>query len=416
MRSGGDSGPEESEKTETTSPRVKVFTCSWGQLEGAGSNLGDRVILESQIRDLLECNRAFEIGVASAAPHYTRKTLGIRPFSTAGGRVRALLRGIAWADVVVVGGGELIQDTSSLLYSPFNLFPVLASALRGKPSFAWAIGVGQAEELREWTRLLAGMVLRRAAGLTVRDAPSRQTLLELGVPAKNVWKTADCAFRYSDRFVAGEDRADSSLLAVAPRNTSARQGRLLPIETRKRLGLHREADPLPRRRAWATLLDRHIERWGGRVRFVPFHTGSLSSSDHVECSEIASLMRHSGSTEIVDTGHMTMDSVLDAFSECRVTLGVPLHAAVLAVVTGSLPVSLPYASKGHRFMSEVGLSQLCADSGRIESEDDVDRVVAMLDSAWSDETGSRSRSIRARERLAKESARNLELFRKACSV
>ncbi|MBN1433311.1 hypothetical protein JW921_01035, partial [Candidatus Fermentibacterales bacterium] len=111
----------------------KVFTCSWGQLEGHGSNLGDRIILESQLLDLRQSG--WEVGVASSDPVATRRDLGAIPFDTSRGRIRAMVRGVSWADAVIVGGGELVQDRSSLLYSPFNLFPILESRRRRKPCF-----------------------------------------------------------------------------------------------------------------------------------------------------------------------------------------------------------------------------------------------------------------------------------------
>lgn len=393
---------------------VRVFSCSWGQLEGSGSNLGDRVILESQLADLR--SKGIEVGVASADPRYTWDVLGARPFDVSRGRIRAMLHGVSWADAVVVGGGELVQDSSSLLYSPFNLLPVLASRLAGKPCFAWAIGIGQGDELRPWTRRLVRVALGGAAGTTVRDRPSETTLLRLGVPRRRLWKTADCAFRFADGFERrGPVSALPDVLGVAPRNVSVRRGSLLPIETRRKLGLHRETDPAPRRRAWAALLDRHLDRWGGRIRLFPFHTGSLSTSDHVECERIAGLMRHSDRTEVFESGGRPLERTLEAFAACRVIIGVPLHSSILAVVTGSVPVALPYASKGKRFMDEIGMGDLCLAGGSVE-EQDPETIAGVLDSAWSedDHRARREHVVAQRRRLAEASRLNLPHFIDTC--
>ena len=115
----------------------KIFSSSWGQLEKGGSNVGDEAIFASQIRDLSTIGDV-KVGVMSAVPGKTENTYGAKPFDVSKGKLRAMTHGVRWCDVVIVGGGELAQDRSSLLYTPFNLHPLRPARRYGKPAFAWS--------------------------------------------------------------------------------------------------------------------------------------------------------------------------------------------------------------------------------------------------------------------------------------
>jgi len=391
--------------------RQRVFTASWGQLEAGGSNLGDTAILAAQLRDLSSAGA--EVGVASADPGRTAELFpGIRPFSLAGGRAAALARGALWADTVVVGGGELAQDVSSLLYTPFNLLPLMLARTFGKRAFAWGIGIGQGEELRPWTRRLLRRWLGTCRGVTARDAPTRELLLELGLHPRRVVLAADSAFSLADDGSPRADAADRNFLAAAPRNVLNRRGRLLPLELRRKLGIHSEADPTAVRAAWAQLLDRHLVRHGGRVLMLPFHTGSLSNADDDECRAVAEMMDSGDRIDMVDTTRL--DPVMEALSRCRAMVTVPLHGSILAVIAGAVPLAAPYATKGARFMHQAGLEgQILPQPG---SPGWARRTDAMLESVWNDEGGLRSNMMRRRGELVRRGRLNLRHFLRTCGV
>lgn len=384
--------------------RPRVFTASWGQLEAEGSNLGDTAILAAQLRDLR--GAGFDVAVASADPARTRRLFpGLRAFPLSGGRPLAMARGAAWADVVVVGGGELAQDTSSLLYTPFNLLPLMLARLLGRRAFAWGIGVGQGAELRPWTPRLLRRWLGGCRGVTARDRPTRRLLLSLGLAPRRVVLAADSAFS-----LAGSTTAEpGEHLAAAPRDVSNRQGSLLPLELRRKLGLWQRPDPTDVRRAWADLLDRHLARRGGRVLMLPFHTGTLSNADDEECRAIAGMMDRGGRVDIVDTS--TLESAMDAMARCRAVVTVPLHGSILGVIAGAVPVAAPYASKGSRFMEQAGLGGMVVPQPG--SRGFAGMADGLLERIWTD-GGIRSRMLGRREELARLGRLNLLHFRRTC--
>ena len=388
--------------------RHRVFTSSWGQLEAGGSNLGDTAILAAQLRDLSSAGA--EVGVASADSGRTAELFGgIRPFSLAGGRAATFARGALWADTVVVGGGELAQDVSSLLYTPFNLLPLMLARTFGKRAFAWGIGIGQGEELRPWTRALLRRWLGTCRGVTARDAPTRELLLELGLHPRRVVLAADSAFSLPEAG-GGAAHAGRDLLAAAPRNVLNRRGRLLPLELRRKLGVHGEADPTSVRKAWARLLDRHLARRGGRVLMLPFHTGSLSNADDEECRAVAEKMDHADRVEIVDTTRL--EPAMEALSRCRAMVTVPLHGSILAVIAGTVPLAAPYATKGTRFMRQAGLEGLILPQPGTPGW--ARRADRLLEYVWEEGSDLCSRMLRRREELVRRGRLNLRHFLRTC--
>lgn len=353
---------------------VKVFTCSWGQLDKVGSNIGDEAIFASQVKDLSFIGN-IQPGVMSAVPEKTEKDFNVVPFDVTEGKLRAMSSGVRWADIVIVGGGELAQDRSSLVYTPFNLHPLRLARRYGKPAFAWSVGIGQGDELARWTPGQLRKWLGYCRGVTVRDRPSLDLLLGLGLDPERVKLSSDSTFTLAGDFVQPYNPGD--ILGVALRNVSNRQGKILPLEIRRKLGFYRKPDVSHIRRKWANLLDSHLESHDGEVRFFPFHTGSLSNSDDAECEAVMAMMKHSDRATVVMPEEI--HSFLTKIAESRVFLTVPLQGAILSVVTGIVPISIPYASKGFRFMEEAGIPNLTVDpsSDRWDSE-----LQILLERTW----------------------------------
>lgn len=369
--------------------------------------MGDEAIFAAQVRDLSGLGD-IEVGVMSADPERTAASYGAVPFDVAGGRLSAMRRGVRWADVVVVGGGELAQDRSSLLYTPFNLHPLRLARRCGKPTFAWSVGIGRREELASWTPGQLRKWLGRCRGVTVRDHGSRELLLEVGLDPGRVVLVPDSAFSLAGGS-APESAAKDDVIGAAPRNVANRRGHLLPLEVRRRLGLHRPGDVSCEVAAWAALLDSHLERHGGEVLLFPFHTGTLSNSDDRHCRLVMEGMRHGGRARMVMPGDL--DAFLGEMARCRAFITVPLHGAILSVLCGTLPISVPYASKCGRFMSEAGLEDLTVTA---DGDDGWERLAGLLEAAWLDGGALAGRLAESRERLVAGSRLTVETFARTC--
>ncbi len=346
-----------------------------------------------------------KVGVLSAEPVLTKQRYpGIKCFDASRGRLKAVISGIKWGDIIIVGGGELVQDVSSLFYSPYNLLPLFLAALFRKKAFAWAIGIGQGSELAPLTPLLTKAALRTCDGITVRDRGSFNMLHKLGFREPEMILTADCALTLSEE---EREQKQSNILGAAPRNVSNRSRKLLPLELRKKLGLHKETDPLPAADAWANILDRHVTRHDSEIILFPFHSGSLSNDDQAFCNLVKSRMKHSSRVILADPSKP--DEFVNLISRCRVMVTTPLHGAIMSVATGTIPVSISYASKCTRFMEQAELQEY-TPSGKAGIPGK--KAAVAVERAWINSENMQNRMDAVRKNLVGRAEKTAEHFRK----
>ncbi|MGE5579881.1 MAG: polysaccharide pyruvyl transferase CsaB [Bacillota bacterium] len=152
-------------------------------------NVGDEAILASTVESLRAKDPAIEISVLSANPEETAKTYGVVAY----GRMspRDVVRGVLAADLVVFGGGSLLQDDTSFRSLLYYLSIIFASRVFRKPVAVYANGIGP---IRSWIgRLLTRLALSSTKRITVRDPESEKLLKRIGV-RRPVRVTADPAF------------------------------------------------------------------------------------------------------------------------------------------------------------------------------------------------------------------------------
>ncbi len=350
-----------------------------------------------------------EIGVLSADPERTKKRYpGVKCFDVSEGRLKSIITGIKWSDVVVVGGGELVQDVSSLFYSPYNLLPLFLAGIFRKKRFAWAIGIGQGAELAFWTPLLTRLALRGSHGITVRDRGSFNTLHKLGFREPELTLVSDCALTLSSEV---EKNSQSVILGAAPRDVSNRSRKFLPLVLRKKLKNYKEPDPLPAAGAWAAILDRNVEKHNSEVILFPFHTGNLSNDDQSFCELVKKKMKHASAVNIADPSQP--EEFLRLISECRVLVTTPLHGAIMAVAMGTIPVSISYASKCTRFMEQAELIEYVplGDAG-IPGK----TATASIERAWINSEFVVERMAAVRERLVLRAEKTAEHFKRTFNL
>lgn len=155
-------------------------------------NTGDEAILASTVQSLREKQPDLEIAVLSANPADTSATYSVESYERMS--LRGVYSAISGADLVVFGGGSLLQDDTSFRSLLYYLSVIFASRALGKPVVVYANGIGpiRSGAGRLLTRLALGLVRR----MTVRDPESEKFLKRIGVK-KPVRVTADPAFLLS---------------------------------------------------------------------------------------------------------------------------------------------------------------------------------------------------------------------------
>jgi polysaccharide pyruvyl transferase CsaB len=146
------------------------------------TNLGDELVFAG-VRRLLGDVRICAI---STDPVETTADHGVAAIDHR--RVDLIVRAARQADLVVVGGGGLVQDETSPFNLPYHLSRAGFARLGRTPWIGLGLGVGPLTT--PLGRHLA-RTLRSATAVTVRDEPSLELLRSLGVPAR---LAADAAF------------------------------------------------------------------------------------------------------------------------------------------------------------------------------------------------------------------------------
>ncbi len=287
-------------------------------------NLGDDALLQIIVAQLKTRYPHATIDVLSAKPDVTAHELGI--VATPRWDQGAIRDAISEADVVLSGGGGLLQNATSLK-SLLYYAGILRTAIRAnKPSMVFAQSIGP---LDFWGKQTVRECCRGLHAATVRDERSRELFAPL-VPSTTVERTADPVFLYDPP----EDAVDLGLAGLGDRSDP-----LVIVCVRKTA---HQADGVA---TLAAAVDRLALHHGARVAFVPFGgTADAEASTLVirKCKSAPMLLA-------LDS----LDAVAAAIGRAKLVIGVRLHALVLAVRLGVPFLAVPYDPKVTGLLDDV---------------------------------------------------------------
>ncbi len=153
-------------------------------------NLGDEAILEAAVGAFRVARPDLAVTVLSARPQQTAARYGVDAVDRSSWV--AIWRAVRCCDLLLSGGGGLIQDATSSL-SPLYYLAVLrvAQVLRRRTA-VFAQGLGPVR--RHLNVALTRRVFERCDAITVRDEASAQWLRSIGVRRPEIAVAADMAF------------------------------------------------------------------------------------------------------------------------------------------------------------------------------------------------------------------------------
>ena len=157
------------------------------------SNAGDDAILQSICQGIRAASDEVSITVLSNDPVQTRRLCGVH----AEPRFRAwrIFQALRGCDVLLSGGGSLLQDRTSTRSLMYYLAVIRAAQLLGKPVMLYANGIGPVQKPANRRRVKRAV--ERSALVTLRDHSSAQELREMGVKRTDLHITADPVFNLS---------------------------------------------------------------------------------------------------------------------------------------------------------------------------------------------------------------------------
>ncbi|MBM7866584.1 polysaccharide pyruvyl transferase CsaB [Heliobacterium gestii] len=285
-------------------------------------NAGDEALLKAMIETLQRLRPDVHIVVLSGKPAFTRRLHQVEavhrynPFSV----ITALLR----ADLVISGGGSLLQDVTGVLTIPYYLLVIALARLFRRKVMFYAQGIGPVR--RAFGQRLIRMVANKAHLITLRDFASQERLRQWGVNAPPIVVTADPVFSLYNR--QGSRRA-------------AETGRKQAVFCLRRWPDFAELE------SSVLAVAEYLLTRGWRVSFLPMHR----TEDTPYSIELASRLQHP-SVQVIQH-HADFQESIDIIGASDLVIGVRLHALIFATMQGVPVVGIAYDPKVRDMMNEM---------------------------------------------------------------
>ena len=298
-------------------------------------NIGDESILRTLITSLREKIPDCRLTVLSHNPASTREKYGVEAVERMS--PGAILRAVRRCDMLISGGGSLLQDVTSSKSIHYYLFIIRLAKLLGKKVFIYSQGIGPIDHA--FNRRATARALKKADGIVVRDERSAKLLEQIGLPQERIVITADPVIRMKrpDRTVGREILARAGI---------KKDGRLTvgwAIREKNRDSTFvREITECIR---WLR------ENYDAESVLIPFHY----EEDREVCSVIAE--RTNGAAKCLSEKYLSED-MLSIIGNMDVLVGVRLHSMIYAAIMGVPIIGVSYDPKCTAFLNSVGLDSL----------------------------------------------------------
>lgn len=316
-------------------------------------NSGDDAILKAIINEFNKVDEKVTLTALSNDPKSTEEIYGIRAVNRF--NIAQIYRELKENDLLISGGGSLIQDVTSTK-SIFYYLSLLTMAERmKKPVMVYANGIGPVN--KKFNKLIAKKVLNKVDIITLRDYNSLKTLEDLHVKNQNVHVTADPVYALKevsnekiDKILENEGvNADSKMVGLCVRKWKNDEENILEF---------------------AKIIDAITEKYGVKVLLIPMHYPqdyeySKKILEHVtkECS-------------ILDKEY-AVEEIMGIIKRLELIIAMRLHSLIYAATQTTPMFAVVYDPKVDGFMNNIGLEY------KINIEElKCDKLLKMFDDEW----------------------------------
>lgn len=296
------------------------------------NNIGDESILRTVLLNLRENFDDLDITILSHNPQDTTEKYGVHAVERMS--LPKVLKAIRNCDLLIFGGGSLLQDVTSNSSIFYYLFVIRMALLFNKKVLLYSQGVGPIRST--FNRRLTARYLKKVDEIAVRDEASAKLLTDIGVPGEKIAVTADPVMRIR--------RADPE------------EGK----EIFRSIGLERqEGRPIV---GWAIkssdLSSPFLEEIARSIRWldetyqvdsvlIPFHY----EQDAAVVNQIAD--RLDGKVYCIREKYLS-DEILSIIGNLDCLVGVRLHSLIFAAIMDVPSIGISYDPKVDAFMDSIG--------------------------------------------------------------
>lgn len=293
-------------------------------------NAGDEAMLAAMIEVLADLDPKVNITVISANPADTERRHGIRAINWLS--LPQILKALRQADLLVSGGGSLLQNVTSGRSLYYYMGILLVAKIVGTPIMLYAQGIGPiygrvARRLMRW-------VGNHVKQITVRDEGSLGELAQLQICRPPIEVTADPVLA-----IHPVDKGIGRMILKAYRADGAKP--LVGISVREWRGWkHYKATV-------AATADQIATEFDARIVFLP-----MQYPEDVKVAQM--IARQMKTKPIVLNDEYTTSELLSIVGNLDLLIGVRLHALIFAGVMSVPMIGLSYDPKIDRFLESIG--------------------------------------------------------------
>lgn len=345
-------------------------------------NAGDEAVLAGTKEAFRKvAGKRVELVVLSQNPTVTQALHGLEAVPRM--HLPSLKKALRQADVLLSGGGSLLQDVTSFRSLFYYLFVIAMALQLKKPVMLFAQGLGPLRH--PLSRKLVRAAACRATAITVRDQESAQLLKELGVQGPPIEVTADPAFCLTPEPV--EPLLQQHGLDV--------RKPIVGVALRQWGSLHEQVPSTHVR-----LLQALRAHCASQVVLLPMQ----QPQDLLWARNVVTKSEGTSSFPILSTA-TTPQQLLGAIAAMQAVVAMRLHALLFAVRAEVPPFALKYDQKIESQMRRLGLEQEMAPWRDFDPDRVAQRVGELIQNRNS--LQQRLRSLRAS--LEKQALRNAEV-------
>ena len=351
------------------------------------NNAGDEALLTAILAALRAVELKADITVISGNPGNTiarHQVKSLYRFAA----VR-LLQAIDNADLVISGGGSLLQDVTSKRSLAYYLSIIAAAKWKGKKVMLFAQGIGPIRS--RFMRMLTRLVVNKADVITVRDRDSAEELARMGVPAAKVEVTADPVLMLNpESKIAGKTiLAEAGLDPYKP---------IIGVSVREWPDNQRCLKQL------AAALGKLSEKFNAQIAVLPLQV----SKDLKDSQMLQSYLPKIRNKVVLLQGEYSTEEFLSIIGSFRLLIGMRLHALIFAAVMKVPLMAISYDPKVDSFLKAIGTEAV----GTVETLD-AEKVEKAAVKLWGQEPQLQEEHLVAMRKLAQSTVtRAFELLKR----
>lgn len=323
---------------------------------GTSKNMGDRAILTTMLQNFSKKHEVFLLckNQTEMQEYYKVKTL---PYSFV--NIRQTIKSLKQIDVLVWGGGSIIQDQSSILYILHqSALPYIAYLLK-KKIFCFAVGIGPLKT--SLGKFLAKFILNKCHKIVVREKFALATLKDIKVNKPDIKITEDPAVLLPKLHTK---QNDNIVIGINCREWFHYSHSILPIFLKKKLQKNKiNTQQIKLEKKLENICLATIKKYKEvKFVFVPMYYGGYQEDEKVVKRLIDKIKEKYPKikTSIISKPE-PIEEIKRQISQCSLFIGVRLHSLILSSTEGVPIIALNYLPKGKEYLARLGLEKFSHD-------------------------------------------------------